>query len=63
MLHAQGDYAYATWTGISGDVLYRNGDGADGSTVTNEWLDRHVRNKGPLARHDLRFEYIMEGDT
>ena len=58
-----GDYAYATWTGISGDVLYRNGDGADGSTVTNEWLDRHVRNKGPLSRHYLRFEYIMEGDT
>lgn len=58
-----GDYAYATWTGISGDVLYRNGDGADVSTVTNEWLEQHIRNKGPLSKRYLRFEYIMEGDT
>ena len=34
-----GEYASATWTGISGDRYYRNGDGADSTTVTNEWLD------------------------
>jgi Protein of unknown function (DUF1593) len=32
------EYASATWTGISGDVYYRNGEGADASIVTtNGW--------------------------
>ena len=56
------EYASATWTGISGDAYYRNGDGADGLTVTDEWLDAHVR-KGPLGKHYPRFAFIMEGDT
>jgi len=56
------DYARATWTGISGDRFYRNGEGADFSTVSNEWLDAHVR-KGPLGAHYPRFMFIMEGDT
>jgi hypothetical protein len=58
-----GDYLYATWTGISGDVYYRNCDGADGSLVTNAWLDEHVRAVGPLGRIYPRFAFIMEGDT
>jgi hypothetical protein len=58
-----GEYASATWTGISGDVYYRNCAGADGSTVTNAWLDTHVRRKGPLGKVYPRFEFIMEGDT
>jgi len=57
------EYASATWTGISGDVYYRNCAGADGSTVTNKWLDTHVRRKGPLGKVYPRFEFIMEGDT
>lgn len=57
------DYARATWTGISGDLFYRNGAGADVTTVTNEWLDRHIRAKGPLGAHYLRYAFIMEGDT
>lgn len=57
------DYARATWTGISGDRYYRNGAGADDSTVTNAWLDRNVRGKGPLGAHYPRFQFIMEGDT
>ncbi len=57
------EYASATWTGISGDVYYGNCAGADGSTVTNQWLDTHVRAKGPLGKHYPRFEFIMEGDT
>jgi len=56
------EYASATWTGISGDAYYRNGDGADPTTVTNEWLDAHVR-KGPLGKHYPKFAFIMEGDT
>jgi len=57
-----GEYAYATWTGISGDVYYRNGEGADFSTVTNEWLEANIR-KGPLGKLYPRFMFIMEGDT
>jgi len=58
-----GDYARATWTGISGDRYYRNGAGADFTTVSNEWLDRNVRSKGPLGVHYPRYMFIMEGDT
>ncbi|MBS1811923.1 MAG: DUF1593 domain-containing protein [Acidobacteria bacterium] len=58
-----GEYLYATWTGISGDAYYRNGQGADGSTVTNEWLETNIRAKGPLGKLYPRFAFIMEGDT
>jgi hypothetical protein len=54
---------FATWTGISGDVYYRNGEGADTSVVTNEWLDQNIRSKGPLGKAYPRFMFIMEGDT
>ncbi len=57
------EYYYATWTGISGDVYYRNGEGADSSTVTNEWLDANIRSKGLLGKQYPRFAFIMEGDT
>lgn len=58
-----GDYAAATWTGISGDAFYRNGAGADARTIGHDWLDRHIRGDRPLARRYLRHDYIMEGDT
>ncbi len=57
------EYYYATWTGISGDAYYRNGDGADFSTVTNEWLDANIRNKGALGKFYPKYAFIMEGDT
>jgi hypothetical protein len=57
------EYYYATWTGISGDIYYRNGAGADSATVTNEWLESHIRAKGPLGRVYPKFMFIMEGDT
>lgn len=57
------NYYSATWTGISGDLYYRNCEGADTSLVTNEWLDKSVRAKGPLGRAYPRFLFIMEGDT
>ena len=58
-----GEYYYATWTGISGDIYYRNGAGADTSTVTNEWLETNIRSKGPLGKVYPQFMFIMEGDT
>lgn len=58
-----GEYLYATWTGISGDDYYRNCAGADSFTVTNDWLDKNVRAKGPLGAAYPRFAFIMEGDT
>ena len=57
------DYYAATWTGISGDRYYRNGEGADFTTVTNEWLDKNVRSKGSLGKVYPKFMFIMEGDT
>ncbi len=57
------EYSYATWTGISGDVYYRNGTGADTSLVTNEWLDTNIRAKGPMGKMYPKFMFIMEGDT
>jgi hypothetical protein len=57
------EYYDATWTGISGDLYYRNGAGADTSLVTNEWLETNIRAKGPLGITYPRFMFIMEGDT
>ena len=57
------DYYYATWTGISGDVYYRNCAGANPTTVTNQWLDANIRGKGPLGKVYPKFAFIMEGDT
>lgn len=58
-----GEYASATWTGISGDQYYRNGQGADFTTVSNAWLDAHIRSKGPLGKAYPKYLFIMEGDT
>lgn len=57
------DYYFATWTGISGDLYYRNCDGAEARLVTNEWLEENIRAKGPLGKTYPRFLFIMEGDT
>lgn len=58
-----GESYYATWTGISGDVYYRNCAGADPAKVTNEWLETNIRSKGVLGKLYPRFLFIMEGDT
>ena len=57
------EYYYATWTGISGDIYYRNCAGADSRIVTNEWLETQIRAKGPLGKMYPKFAFIMEGDT
>ncbi len=60
---AGGAYHYATWSGISGDNFHGRFAGADFTTVTNEWLDKNIRKKGPLGAEYPRWEYLMEGDT
>jgi len=62
-MHAGGAYHHATWSGISGDIFHARCDGADFDLVTNEWLDRNVRRKGPLGAEYPHWEYLMEGDT
>ena len=58
-----GAYHYATWSGISGDFFHARCDGADFNIVSNEWLDRNVREKGPLGAEYPLWKYLMEGDT
>lgn len=57
------EYYSATWIGISGEGWYRSFQGADLTTITNEWLDANIRSKGPLGKHYPRWMFIMEGDT
>jgi len=57
------EYAAATWTGISGDRFYRNAPGANFTTFTDDWVNTHIRAKGPLG---ALYPYpccIHEGDT
>lgn len=61
--NAGGAYHHATWSGISGDNFHGRFAGADFSLVTNEWLERQVRRKGPLGAEYPHWEFLMEGDT
>lgn len=61
--NAGGAYHHATWSGISGDYFHARSAGADFMLVTNEWLDRNIRRKGPLGAEYPHWEYLMEGDT
>lgn len=61
--NAGGAYHHATWSGISGDYFHGRFVGADFLLVSNEWLDQHIRRKGPLGAEYPRWEYLMEGDT
>jgi hypothetical protein len=61
--NAGGAYHHATWSGISGDYFHARCDGAEFELVSNEWLDRNVRRKGPLGAEYPLWEYLMEGDT
>lgn len=61
--NAGGGFHHATWIAIGGDKFHGRFGGADFSLVTNEWLDRHVRQKGPLGAVYPRWEFMMEGDT
>lgn len=61
--HAGGAYHHATWSGISGDYFHGRFVGADFTLVSNEWLDRNIRSKGPLGAEYPLWEFLMEGDT
>lgn len=61
--HDGGAYHFATWTGISGDHFHGRFRGADTQLITQEWLDEHVRSKGPLGTVYPETKYLMEGDT
>jgi hypothetical protein len=61
--NAGGAYHHATWSGISGDSFHARCDGADSTLVSNEWLERNVRRKGPLGAEYPHWEFLMEGDT
>lgn len=59
-----GQYHYATWTGISGDIYHGRFMGADTAIVRNASLDENVRkNHGPLGEKYPKVEFIMEGDS
>lgn len=53
----------STWIGISGDRFHGRFAGGDYSLVTNEWIDRNIRNKGPLSEEYPNWKFQMEGDT
>jgi hypothetical protein len=56
-------YYLATWTGISGDRFYKNAPGADFTTFSDDWVNAHIRSKGPLGQHYPMPCCIHEGDT
>jgi Protein of unknown function (DUF1593) len=57
------EYDLATWTDISGDRFYKNAPGADFSTFEDDWINRHIRSKGPLGKLYPFPCCIHEGDT
>lgn len=61
--NAGGGFHHATWIGIGGDKFHGRFGGADFELVSNEWLERNIRNKGPLGKVYPRWEFMMEGDT
>ena len=61
--NAGGGFHHATWIGIGGDKFHGRFGGADFSLVTNEWLERNIRAKGPLGAEYPRWQFMMEGDT
>jgi hypothetical protein len=58
------EYYKATWTGISGDRLYRNSPMHKFELVDNPWLQENIiEGHGPLGALYPRLKFIMEGDT
>ncbi len=62
-VNAGGGFHHATWIAIGGDKFHGRFGGADFELVSNEWLDRHVRRKGPLGAVYPHWEFMMEGDS
>ncbi|TVZ17071.1 nucleoside hydrolase-like domain-containing protein [Maribacter sp. MAR_2009_72] len=62
-INAGGGFHHATWIAIGGDKFHGRFDGADFSLVTNEWLEKNIREKGPLGAMYPNWKYMMEGDS
>ena len=62
-VNAGGGFHHATWIAIGGDKFHGRFGGADFELVSNEWLDRNVRHKGPLGAVYPHWEFMMEGDS
>lgn len=62
-VNAGGGFHHATWIAMGGDRFHGRFGGADFELVSNEWLDRNIRRKGPLGAVYPRWEFMMEGDT
>lgn len=62
-VNAGGGFHHATWIAIGGDKFHGRFGGADFSLVTNEWLDRNIRSKGPLGAVYPHWQFMMEGDS
>lgn len=53
----------ATWTGISGDLLYTPANGGPNTSLVNqEYISKNFQ-LGPLGSHYPDVAYIMEGDS
>jgi hypothetical protein len=61
--HSYGGYHYCTWSGISGDKFHGRFTGADFNIVSNPWLDKNIRCKGPLGAQYPFMKFLMEGDS
>ena len=61
--HSYGGYHHATWSSISGDFFHARCDGGNYELVENDWLDKHIRKKGPLGKQYPYMKYLMEGDS
>jgi hypothetical protein len=62
-VNAGGGFHHATWIAIGGDRFHGRFGGPDFELVSNEWLERNVRRKGPLGAVYPHWEFMMEGDT
>lgn len=58
------EYYKTTWSGISGDRMFKNGPMVNFELVDNPWLKANIiENTGPLGANYPEVAYIMEGDT
>lgn len=62
-INAGGGFHHATWIAIGGDRFHGRFGGADFELVSNEWLERNIRAKGPLGARYPHWKFMMEGDT
>lgn len=60
-VHHFNRYSLATWAGMSGDEHYKLQIGENLSMVSKEWIQRNIRDVGPLGKKYPEAEFIHEG--